>query len=325
MSSFPRPILNVDSLHLDTVDFVTTLFAPDNSKLKELTPRAEKKPVVILPVDTGKAFRPVVVKKGTKVTSREVKLSSLYSGINRVRYYEFTHRDVPESFEGFRMAFISDLHYKSLFKKRELDNLVKLLTTLNADVLLMGGDYHEGCEYVAELFEALARVKTPMGTYGVLGNNDYERCYEDVVREMEKNGMRVLEHKVDTLRRGDDQILLAGVRNPFDLVNNGVSPTQALSPNDFVVMLVHTPDYVEDVSVANTDLALAGHTHGGQVRLFGYAPIIPSHYGSRFLTGLKHNSAKMPMIVTNGIGTSNTPIRMGAPSEVVIITLHRLK
>ncbi|MEG0456201.1 MAG: metallophosphoesterase, partial [Bacteroides sp.] len=235
------------------------------------------------------------------------------------------HRDVPEAFEGFRIAFISDLHYKSLFKEKDLASLVRLLNAQRADVLLMGGDYQEGCEYVPELFAALAQVKTPLGTYGVMGNNDYERCHDEIVREMERYGMHVLEHKVDTLRRNGEQILLAGVRNPFDLGSNGQSPTLALSPDDFVIMLVHTPDYVEDVSVANTDLALAGHTHGGQVRIFGYAPIIPSQYGSRFLTGLKYNSAKMPLIVTNGIGTSNKNIRIGAPSEIVIITLHRLK
>ena len=108
------------------------------------------------------------------------------------------------------------------------------------------------------------------------------------------------------------------------MTHNGVSPTLALSPKDFVILLVHTPDYIEDVSVANTDLALAGHTHGGQVRVFGVAPVLNSHYGNRFLTGLAYNTAKIPLIITNGIGTSQLPIRIGAPAEVVMITLHRL-
>ena len=90
-----------------------------------------------------------------------------------------------------------------------------------------------------------------------------------------------------------------------------------------MILLVHTPDYVEEVSVAHTDLALAGHTHGGQVRVLGHAPIIPSRYGARFLTGLKYSTAKVPIIITNGIGTSNKNIRIGAPSEVVLITLRR--
>ena len=263
-------------------------------------------------------------KSGSSMFSSS-KSGSGYKGISRVRTYEFTHPDVPTAFDGFRIAFISDLHYRSLFKEKGLANLVKLLNNQHADALLIGGDLHEGCEYVQPLLAALSGVKTPMGTYVVLGNNDYEACYDDIVHGLQKYGMHLLEHKVDTLRKNGQQILIAGVRNPFDLKQNGKCPTLGLAPEDFVILLVHTPDYIEDVSVANTDLALAGHTHGGQVRIFGYAPIIPSHYGSRFLTGLKYNTAKIPMIVTNGIGTSNKNIRIGAPSEIVIITLYRLK
>ena len=317
------PILNADSLYSDTSTLSSTLFAPDYSTLKnpERSKKRQKqsKPVVARPsVPAGTA-------PGTLITHSEVSVSSAYKGVDRVVKYDFTHRDVPEAFDGFRMAFISDFHYKSLFKEKELAGLVRLLIAEQADVLLMGGDYQEGCEYVPELFAALSQVKTSMGTYGVMGNNDYERCHDDIVREMQRYGMRILEHRVDTLKRDGQQILIAGVRNPFDLKQNGKSPTLDLSPEDFVILLVHTPDYVEDVSVANTDLALAGHTHGGQVRIFGYAPIIPSHYGSRFLTGLKYNTANIPMIVTNGLGTSNRNIRIGAPTEVVVITLHQQK
>jgi len=327
VATLPRPVLNIDSVSTDitdTIGAIAEMFTPDHSQLKDLDVsknkrhKPKKQESVIDDKHSGKALR------DAKITSSAVKLSSAYAGIDRVVNYDFTHRDVPEAFEGFRIVFISDLHYKSLFKERGLNSLVNLLIAQKADVLLMGGDYQEGCEYVEPLFAALSRVKTPMGTYGVLGNNDYERCHDDIVRTMEHYGMRVLEHKVDTLRKDGQQILIAGVRNPFDLARNGVSPSLALSPKDFVILLVHTPDYIEDVSIANTDLALAGHTHGGQVRIFGIAPILPSHYGNRFVTGLAYNSAKIPLIVTNGIGTSQMPIRIGAPAEIIMITLHRL-
>ena len=324
VSPIPHPVLNVDSVRPDSSDVVARLFSPDTSELKKLSvKRKREKTHVASPVITRSA--PSIVARGTRITSSAVSVSSVYPGIDRVKKYEFTHRDVPDAFDGFRIAFISDLHYKSLFKEKGLESLVRLLNAQHADVLLMGGDYQEGCQYVPELFAALAKVKTPMGTYGVMGNNDYERCHDEIIRTMKHYGMRPLEHEVDTLRKDGQQIIVAGVCNPFDLKQNGVSPTLALSPNDFVILLVHTPDYVEDVSVANTDIALAGHTHGGQVRVFGYAPIQNSHYGTRFLTGLAYNSTKMPLIVTNGIGTSQMPVRIGAPAEIIMITLHRLK
>lgn len=251
--------------------------------------------------------------------------ASGYKNVKRVKEYEFSHRDVPAAFDGCRLVFVSDLHYRSLLKEKGLKDVTRLLNDLQADALLIGGDLHEGCEYVPAAIAALGAIKTSLGTYAVLGNNDYEACYEDIVKEMERQNIHLLEHKVDTLKRDSAKILIAGIRDPFNLEQNGQSPTLSLSPDDFVILLTHTPDYAEEVSITNTDLVLAGHTHGGQVTLFGlYAPIIPSRYGQRFLTGLKYNSKGTPIIITNGIGTSNKNIRLFAPSEVVVITLKRL-
>ena len=330
VASLPQQVIKTDTTQLaDTVGLPSSLspmLTFDQSDLRNIhrqeVTRAPKKKKKDEPVKIQKE----IVQRGTKITTKTIHVSSAYKGVSRIKEYDFTHRDVPASFEGFRIAFVSDLHYQSLLKERGLNDLVRLLIDQKADVLLIGGDFHEGCQYVPPVMAALAKVKTPMGTYAVLGNNDYEACYDDIVKEMNRYGMHLLEHKVDTLRRGNEQILIAGVRNPFDLARNGKSPTLALSPDDFVILMTHTPDYAEDVSIANTDLVLAGHTHGGQVTLFGlYAPIVPSHYGQRFLTGLKYNSAHVPMIITNGIGTSQKAVRMFAPAEVVMIVLHQLK
>ncbi|MFP5154716.1 MULTISPECIES: metallophosphoesterase [Bacteroides] len=250
--------------------------------------------------------------------------ASGYKNVKRVRKYEFAHRDVPAAFDGCRLGFVSDLHYRSLLKEKGLRDITRLLNDLRLDALLIGGDLHEGCEYVPDVIAALGAVKTPLGTYAVLGNNDYEACYDDILKEMERQGIHLLEHEADTLKRNGGRIVIAGVRNPFNLGQNGQSPTLSLSPDDFVILLSHTPDYAEDVPVTNTDLVLAGHTHGGQVTLFGlYAPVIPSRYGQRFLTGLRYNSNNTPIIITNGIGTSRKNVRFFAPSEVVVITLRR--
>lgn len=252
-------------------------------------------------------------------------LNPSHPGVGRVKKYTFAHKDVPPAFDGLRIAFISDLHYKSLFGEGRLKKLVKNLDGLKPDLLLMGGDYHEGCEYVPELFARLSAVKAPMGTYAIMGNHEYAACYDEVAEQMERHGIRLLEHRLDTLRRGEERIILAGVRNPFDLTRNGHSPTLELSEEDFVIMLVHTPDYVEDVPVKHTDLALAGHTHGGQVTLFGlYAPVSNSRYGQRFRTGLRYTSEGIPVIITNGLGTSRKNIRMFAPSEIVMIELRAM-
>ena len=249
-----------------------------------------------------------------------------HQGMARIKEYDFYHADIPDSFDGFRIAFASDLHYKSKFKEKELAGLVNTVNALNADVFLMGGDYQEGCEYVPELGRRLAEIKTRFGTIGVMGNNDHERCHDEIIEQMERVGIRILEHENDTLSIGHERIIISGVRNPFNLSANGTSPTLALKPEDFVILLTHTPDYAEDVDISNTDLALAGHTHGGQITLFGlYAPKTGSRYGQRFRTGKKENSKGIPVIITNGLGTSWMNFRLFAPSEVVLIRLHRVK
>ena len=250
---------------------------------------------------------------------------SKYKGVGRIKRYEIYSEQVPDSFNGFRIAFASDFHYESRFDAKRLHGAIRALQAADADVLLLGGDYRgrEGGD-MEELFSALAQVKTHFGTYAVMGNHERGESDTLVRRAMAHTGVRLLEHKTDTLWKGNEYILICGIRNPFDLKRNGVSPTLALRAEDFVVMLVHTPDYVEDTDVSNTDLALAGHTHGGQVSLFRrWSPAHFSKYGNRFLTGLKHNSQGIPLIITNGLGTSRKDIRLFTPSEVVVVELKQ--
>lgn len=252
---------------------------------------------------------------------------SKYKGVGRIKQYDFYSEQVPDSFDGFRIAFATDFHYESRFTAKRLPGAVRALHATDADVLLLGGDYRgRNGGNVGELFAALRQVHTRYGTYAVMGNHERGEADTLVRRAMAHTGVRLLEHEVDTLWKGNEYILVCGIRNPFDLKRNGVSPTLALSPDDFVVMLVHTPDYVEDVDVSNTDLALAGHTHGGQVSLFRrWTPAHFSKYGNRFLTGLRYSSRGIPVIISNGLGTSRKDVRLFTPSEVVLVVLHKKK
>ena len=262
-----------------------------------------------------------------KIKQSITKLPNRYKEISRVVDYSFTHPDVPTAFDGCRIAFISDTHYKSLFDEKGLPSLTKLLREQKPDLLLMGGDYQEGCQYVEELFDSIRAVKPQLGIYAVLGNNDYERCTDDIRQSMSAKDIHLLEQRCDTVYRNSARLILAGIENStatdsVTIKKIAKCPTLSLHDKDFVILLTHTPDYAEDHLTTNTDLVLAGHTHGGQVLIFGHAPKIPSKYGERFLTGLKYTSQEVPIIITNGIGTSSIPIRSGAPAEVVIITLH---
>lgn len=252
-----------------------------------------------------------------------------YAGINRMRNYDICSSDVPENFDGYRIAFASDFHLKSKFKERQLHGTAKALQHISPDVLLLGGDYQEGCEYIEPLFKTLTQTTPPDGIYAVLGNNDYERCTELIRSTMKEYGIRLLEQDIDTIRKGGQHILIWGA-NPYvghyPTLPKTLQTANGTNKDDFVILLTHTPDYAEDCNSGTEDLALAGHTHGGQVTLFGlYAPITASKYGMRYRTGLKHTSKGTPIIISNGLGTSRRPIRLFAPTDVVIVTLRQKK
>ena len=251
---------------------------------------------------------------------------SKYKGVGRLKTYNFYSPDVPVEFDGYRMAFATDFHYESRFNRKRLPGMVKALKAAKADVLLLGGDYRgRNGGNMDELFQALREVDYKDGIFAIMGNHEIGESDRLVREAMKKFDVKLLEHQVDTICRGDGQIILCGIRNPFNLKENGISPTLKLKAEDFVVMLTHTPDYIQDVPVLNTDLALAGHTHGGQVSLFKcWTPAKHfSKYGNRFLTGMKKNTCGIPIIISNGLGTSRKDVRLFTPSEVVVVVLHR--
>ena len=266
-----------------------------------------------------------------------------YAGVNRIRDYDITSPQLPEAFDGYRIAFASDFHLKSKFKERQLRGTVKALQALAPDVLMLGGDYQEGCEYVEPLFDELAKATPPDGIYAVLGNNDYERCTQLIRETMRANGIQLMEDSTAFIHRGADSIIVWGANAYAERYatappnrSRGGRPDSAMSvstptggvegASPFVILLTHTPDYIEESEASIADLALAGHTHGGQVTLFGlYAPVTASKYGMRYRTGLKHNRQGIPIIISGGLGTSRRNIRFCAPTDIVIVTLHHTR
>ena len=98
---------------------------------------------------------------------------SRYKGVGRIKQYDIYSTQLPDSFDGFRIAFATDFHYESRFTAKRLQGMVRALQAADADVLLLGGDYRgRNGGNLTELFDALSEVKTPYGTYAVMGNHD---------------------------------------------------------------------------------------------------------------------------------------------------------
>lgn len=243
------------------------------------------------------------------------------NGVGRVKRYTFAEESVPKELDEYKIAFISDLHYPSLFNNKRLGKLVHRLQKESPDILLLGGDYVTDSDSIDVLFKSLSAVKTPLGTYAVLGNHDKRN--EALIRHtMDKYSICLLDGWARyMLFDAGGELSIAGVYDSFVEDSLFAQYMERVAHSEFVILLTHNPDFVERNSIT-ADLAFAGHTHGGQVSLFGlYTPVKNTRYGRRFLRGRNRTTNGVTMITTNGVGTSRRKVRFCVPSEIVVVTL----
>ena len=248
------------------------------------------------------------------------------NGVGRVKRYTFAEESVPKELDEYKIAFISDLHYPSLFTHKRLGKLVHRLQKESPDILLLGGDYVTDSDSIDVLFESLSAAMPRWNTFAVLGNHDKRN--EELIRQaMGKYGIYLL----DGVAMRTEFLDIGGgytVAGPYDSFANDtlfVQYMECVEDSEFVIFVSHTPDFVERHSIT-ADLAFAGHTHGGQVSLLGlYTPVKNTRYGRRFLRGRNKTTNGATMITTNGVGTSRRKLRFCVPSEMVIVTLKSKK
>ena len=246
---------------------------------------------------------------------------SHYKGVGRIRRYTISDSRLPEQFDNKSIVFLSDTHYPSKFTRKRLVNVARALDDLAPDLLLLGGDYVTSPAYADELFAAIGGNAARYGKYAILGNHD-TGIDDELERSMLQHGIRLLKNEADTLRDGDTEIYICGIKD----YNTTRLPewVKKHTESGFTILLTHSPDYAQDTRLQKAALVLSGHTHGGQVTLFGlYAPVNHSHYGRRFLSGLNTTDCGVPVITSNGLGTSRKKVRFCAPSDIIFVTLKK--
>ena len=232
--------------------------------------------------------------------------------------YEIFDLGVPEEFDGYKIIFASDIHHGPFFSYERVENLRDRINALNADLILLGGDYvHRGPAYIVPVFEALNGMNANDGILGVLGNHDHWDGETATRLGFDKASITDIDNRRVVILKGSSVIHVAGVGD------FGEDSQEFSKDKDaYTILVSHNPDYAAMLDEDKPDLMLSGHTHGGQVTFFGlWAPLIPSEFGNRFRYGeIVYNDIKM--IVTSGVGTITPPVRFFARPEIVIITLR---
>jgi predicted MPP superfamily phosphohydrolase len=226
-----------------------------------------------------------------------------------------------------------------------IEEIVERTNAQKPDIIVMLGDYVAGHRHVTRTIPAsewapvLAGLKAPLGVHAILGNHDW---WEDKTvqregqgptvarRALEAAGIPVYENDARRLAKGGRPFWLAGLGDQLAyLPARRFRPVRRIGVDDLaatlakitddapVILLAHEPDVAMRVP-ARVALQLSGHTHGGQIRLFGWSPVVPTRY-DKFAYG--HSRVNCDVIVSGGLGCSIMPFRLGVPPEIVLVTL----
>ena len=237
-----------------------------------------------------------------------------------VRYVEIEFRSEhwPAELDGYRIAFMTDMH---VIADEDMRAVAAELNRRNIDLLLLGGDFSMFHGHYRGTVREIAQTRTTDGIFGVDGNHD---TYSRLFAAYEHYSITPLDNSGVQIREG---FYLAGVQDMW-LRNPDISAaTLGAEADDFVLLLSHNPDVLMAQPADGVDLVLAGHTHGGQISLFGFPMYLLrgsiTSYGTRFGYGFAYSADGVPVFVSRGIGVYYSIPRIFARPEVVIFTMVR--
>lgn len=242
------------------------------------------------------------------------------------RHLEMTELMLPlrrghDDLHGLRIAFVSDVHAGSFLDEGDLVRLFARIQAAEPDLVLFGGDLINTREREILLFRRpLAELRPRHGMFAVPGNHDHFFGADISLWRafLEDQGVRVLLNRGHRVEHGDASLWLCGVD---DLTEGEPDLAQALAgrrDGEPAILLSHHPDFFFEAAAVDVDLQLSGHTHGGQIRIGGWAPLHHSRFGYERGWFAEQSSR---LYVGRGVGVTLLPLRIDAPAEVPIVTL----
>jgi predicted MPP superfamily phosphohydrolase len=232
---------------------------------------------------------------------------------------------LPAGMDGFRIVQISDLHLEPFTKPRHIRAAVEACNALAPDLVAMTGDFVTNHARSAGLLgELLVPLQARCGVFACLGNHDFWSDHAAVEKALTERKIGVLRNETRRIHAGGGTFHLAGMDSRYVGHAKLHSTLANWKPNQPLVMMMHEPDVADDLAAANVEaLQLSGHTHGGQLRLMGRAPMAfrRARWGKKYLSG-RYDVGPVQLYVNRGIGCVGVPLRIGSPPEITEITLR---
>lgn len=229
---------------------------------------------------------------------------------DRVIFQDLFFSDFPEDFGEIRIFFISDIHRRLIS-----DSLIKDVIG-KVDIVIIGGDIRESGVPLERVEKNILKLKTVGPLYFVWGNNDYEGDFHKLDASLLKHGVKILDNTALSFESNNgDKFALLGIddisveRDRLDLALSDCGEER------FRILISHNPLVKNQIKPEHhINLVLSGHTHGGQIRIFGFGPYR--------LGGISIVDECM-YITSNGYGTSTVPLRLEAKPETHLFTLKK--
>jgi uncharacterized protein len=247
--------------------------------------------------------------------------------------------NLPPELEGLRIAQLSDIHIGDYMPPREIARAVDMANSLQPDISFVTGDFvsSEGDPLDACITE-LSRLRAPLGVWGCNGNHEiYAGVEDEAERLFREKGMRLLRASNAIVEHNGGRFNLLGVDYQRDHMTSGEQTGPMLAEIEHLirrdmpnVLLSHNPNSFRRAAELGIELSLAGHTHGGQIKVeIVDRSVSPARLITPFVAGLYRlpiatstNGQKAALYVNRGLGTFGFPVRIGVPPEITLLTLR---
>lgn len=234
------------------------------------------------------------------------------------------NQNIAEDFNGLKLVHFSDLHYKRIITKKRISELVNEINLINPDIVVFTGDLIDDDSTINEediryLKETLNSIKSKYGKYTILGNHDYSLAIETLRNIYNEANFTLLENNFDYIySKNNNKIYIGGISTGE--FNNETINNIKTDDDVYKIILLHEPDFIEDISSLNANLALAGHSHNGQVNIpYVKKLFLPKNAKKYYEEYYKVNNTNF--YISNGIGVSRYNFRLfNTPS----INLYRI-
>jgi predicted MPP superfamily phosphohydrolase len=260
----------------------------------------------------------------------------------RIQHYAFTPTRWTPGLK-LRLVLLADPHVVEPYMPlSRWANIIASANDLEGDLVLLLGDYaaghfwRTGTVKAADTARAAAALRAGTGVYAINGNHDWwdDRTAQRkggpplAERAMEDNGIAVLSNKALRFEKDglafwlsgtDSALAISKGRGRFESRADLAAALAMISDDAPIIHMAHEPDLFVTIP-PRVSLTLSGHTHGGQIRLFGHSPVVPSAYGNRFAYGHVVEDGRH-LVVSGGLGCSILPVRFGMPPEITVIDL----